>query len=105
MKLRATAQGPDLEAFPLFVLMTGEPANAWLPGWVAFYRATGTRGPTRGDLRLWAKTVVTPAILEWLSVEAATHHFEPWAVTRRRPTGDGVTAWRAAFMAEHGRRP
>ena len=77
----------------MFHLLTGEPADVRIRGWVAHAQA-GTRDEPDVDM-VWA------AHQHELVTLARTHGFEPARLTGHKPSGEAFEAWRAAFVAEH----
>ena len=76
-----------------FLLMTGAAAQGRIHGWVASAHAGQYDEPDAEAV--WA------AHQDYLIAEARLHGFEPYARTRRAPTGAGFTAWREAFLRQH----
>ena len=76
-----------------FRLLTGAAAPGRIPGWVAEAHAGLFDEPE--PAAVWERH------REDLIAEAAAHDFEPYALTRRAPSGDGFTAWREAFLRQH----
>jgi hypothetical protein len=92
MLTKRTINEPRIPLTPAmtFALMIGEWSTARLPGWVAL----GMHGEqTEADA--WAQH------RDALIAEAAGHHFEPYWLHERPPSGPGFEAWRAAFLATH----
>jgi hypothetical protein len=69
-----------------FLLMTGEHAPGRVHGWVR---------TAQGD---------PPADVAWqvhrdrLIEQAAAHDFQPFALTKKKPSGDGFARWEAEFL-------
>jgi hypothetical protein len=81
---------PKLTPFMQFLLLTGTQAAARLPGWVTTAQA-GTLDEPKPDHVWWAHG-------ESLTAEAARHGFQPFWLTKKRPTGDAFDAWEAQFI-------
>jgi hypothetical protein len=96
MRLRQggrVAPGDALAPDCIFVLMTGQFADARLLGWVDWYQSW------RDDASL--QRVLTAAWRvqgEALTAEAARHGFQPHALTHSAPTGDGFRDWEKKFL-------
>ena len=77
----------------IYVLMTGEWADARIPGWVG---AMQLGADEDAHLRAaWA------AHREALTAEAASFGFVPFAASRRTPSGPGWDRWVEAFLRQH----
>jgi hypothetical protein len=90
VKLRTLA---PLTPAEIYVLMTGEWADARIPGWVG---AMQLGADETAHLRAaWA------AHGQALSAEAASFGFVPFAASRRTPSGPGLARWAESFIRQH----
>jgi hypothetical protein len=76
-----------------FELLTGASPGVRLRGWVKMLQA-GQFGEPTAD-QVWA------AHGEALTEEAETNGFEPFWLTKKKPTGDAFIAWATAFLQQH----
>ena len=72
-----------------YLLMAGTFAPGRVPGWTDVVQENGMGN------RLWA--VHRAALL----AEAAEHHFEPYWVRSRAPSGPGFRRWADLFVEQH----
>jgi len=91
MMRRVAHQTVPLTPAMQFLLMTGQPADERIRGWVTLAQA-GMFGSPSVD-QVWA------AHRDTLIAVAAAHGFQPFRLTHRRPTGAAFEQWRAAFLA------
>lgn len=75
-----------------FYVLTGQQAKARIKGWAAVAMPAD---PAVAADAAWLQH------REALIAEAAEHGFEPFGLTKKRPTGDGFEQWRALFLAAH----
>jgi hypothetical protein len=88
---RATFPDPAIA----FFLLTGDHAPRGVGNWVEAAQVGLYGNPT------WEELLEAHA--DALVAEARAYGFRPHCVTGRRPTGAGFEAWRAEFLAQHGR--
>jgi hypothetical protein len=94
-------QRPALSPAATYLLMTGTFAASYLFGWA---NLDWDMEPFKHDKDAWRNATLTPALAVWIEAEGRAAGFEAWALTGRCPRGAAVAAWKAAFLAEHGRR-
>jgi hypothetical protein len=97
MSLKQRNPKTKIDALPsaawVFHLLTGEPAQCRIAGWVA-HAQQGLHGqPTLDE--------VIAAHADALVEEARSAGFEPAFLTKRCPTGAAFEAWKATFLATH----
>ena len=76
-----------------FHLMSGAPAPFRVDGWVAMAQGGDDAAALRAAWEQYAAA---------LTAEAHRAGFEPWGLTRRRPTSAAFRAWAVAFVKQHG---
>jgi hypothetical protein len=99
-KIRTPKERTDLPPAWKYSLMVGRPPTVRLHGWYAF-ELDAIRTPdgcydwTAAGDRLWAAHGAA------LTAEAASCGFIPFWHAKKKPRGDGYTAWVTAFLQQH----
>jgi hypothetical protein len=92
VKVRSIAAAPLTPAVT-FALMGGRPSAHRIRGWAE----SAVRGAAEAAFLAAAWWAHGPE----LTAEAGQHGFVPFAVTHKKPTGDGFRQWAERFLSEH----